>query len=509
MMLVEQARYHISRGVVELRPPAQAHLRQKQQFSSLQQRRQKQQQQQQHRLQYTRQRYYLQVRCCVAVVIMTTFLFMVHQRYDEAMTKFTTQVVALSYLFNHRCTRTDYRYIQGKSIKALRKNHRILPRERNRNYTPLTLILDESMDNSNIGTGNDYDVPSNSNNYKLNISALPDTNRLNRNMDNENGNNNNLMIDKKNQMQQYRSQRWILLVDDEAAIRDAVGQLLVNSGYQVTVCADGKEALRVALWSTRYGPPPSILRKKNRRSDCEIDDKNSAPSLSSISSISSTYSSGASASASATSNLSLVPPRDLPDVIVSDVRMPIMDGLTLLEQIRSHSQLVQIPVILLTAKGMVQDRVAGYQAGADAYLPKPFDPDELIALIDHFIQRHEILNDANQNAIVDLQRNVQDIKYLLLEQMGGGSINSVGKSDALQEGSISPRVINTNVFLAPDERQVLYLLCEGKMNKEIAETMYLSTRRIEQLLTVLFRKTKVKNRTELVRWAIATGNVKI
>ena len=150
----------------------------------------------------------------------------------------------------------------------------------------------------------------------------------------------------------------------------------------------------------------------------------------------------------------------------------------------------------------VQDRVAGYQAGADAYLPKPFDPDELITLIDHFIQRHETLNDANQNTIGELQRNVQDIKYLLMEQMGTGHSPS---TSPLQP----TRVVATNVFLAPDERQVLNLLAQGKMTKEIADSMYLSTRRIEQLLTILFRKTKVKNRTELVRWAIATGNVKI
>ena len=318
------------------------------------------------------------------------------------------------------------------------------------------------------------------------------------------------MINKSNQMKQYRSQRWILLVDDEPSIRDAVGQLLVNSGYQVTVCADGKEALRIALWS-RYGTPPSFVRKKRRNSDFMEGNENINNvdiTLSSSSDIVSTT------TTSETTKLPLVTPRDKPDVIVSDIRMPIMDGLTLLEQIRSHPELVQIPVVLLTAKGMVRDRVAGYQAGADAYLPKPFDPDELIALIDHFIQRHETLNDANQNTIVDLQRNVQDIKYLLLEQVGGGSTtlgtNNLGTNEALlQTSSSSSRVVNTNVFLAPDERQVLNLLCEGKMNKEIAESMYLSTRRIEQLLTILFRKTKVKNRTELVRWAIATGNVKI
>lgn len=48
-----------------------------------------------------------------------------------------------------------------------------------------------------------------------------------------------------------------------------------------------------------------------------------------------------------------------------------------------------VPVVLLTAKGMTEDRVAGYRAGADAYIPKPFDPDELISVIDSAILRLE------------------------------------------------------------------------------------------------------------------------
>ena len=70
-------------------------------------------------------------------------------------------------------------------------------------------------------------------------------------------------------------------------------------------------------------------------------------------------------------------------------------------------------------------------------------------------------------------------------------------------------VEQTNVFLAPDEQEILELLCEGLKTKEIAAQTYLSTRRVEQLLTRMFRKTGVKNRTELVRWAVQTGNVRL
>jgi len=68
-----------------------------------------------------------------------------------------------------------------------------------------------------------------------------------------------------------------------------------------------------------------------------------------------------------------------PHLIVLDLLMPKMDGLEMLKELRSFSA---VPVIILTAKGADADRIKGLQLGADDYLPKPFNPDELVARIE-------------------------------------------------------------------------------------------------------------------------------
>ncbi|MDO5561032.1 MAG: response regulator transcription factor [Oscillospiraceae bacterium] len=67
------------------------------------------------------------------------------------------------------------------------------------------------------------------------------------------------------------------------------------------------------------------------------------------------------------------------DIAVLDIMMPVMDGLTVIQKIRARN--FNIPVLLLTAKSEVEDRVAGLNAGADDYLPKPFATSEFIARI--------------------------------------------------------------------------------------------------------------------------------
>jgi len=68
-----------------------------------------------------------------------------------------------------------------------------------------------------------------------------------------------------------------------------------------------------------------------------------------------------------------------PDMIILDVLMPKMNGLSMLKELRVFSA---VPVIILTAKGADADRIKGLQLGADDYLPKPFNPDELVARIE-------------------------------------------------------------------------------------------------------------------------------
>jgi DNA-binding NarL/FixJ family response regulator len=331
--------------------------------------------------------------------------------------------------------------------------------------------------------------------------------------------------------------RRILLVDDELAIREAVGQLLREHGFDVTTCANGKEAWRLLtgtnnLDDTPYNnPPPGLLPQSPNvmtSTSAVVTAAGTMPARAARQpqlSPSRSNPNDSLRSAPPTNTMPCVPLLLPPHVIVSDVHMPDMNGLSLLEAIRATPSLRHVPVVLLTVRARLDDRVAGYTAGADAYIPKPFDEYELLTIIDNVVARHEALysgvgggaaasggngampstgssldgsdsSTITTRALQELQRDVQDIQRLVQSGGGGGA-------------GFAGWVAATNVFLAPDERQILQFLCDGLATKEIAARTFLSPRRVEQLLTSMFRKTQCKNRTELVRWAIATGTVKL
>ena len=73
-----------------------------------------------------------------------------------------------------------------------------------------------------------------------------------------------------------------------------------------------------------------------------------------------------------------------PDLVILDVMLPDMDGFEVCRQIRKTSR---VPVIMLTARGEVTDRIVGLELGADDYLPKPFEPRELVARIQNVLRR--------------------------------------------------------------------------------------------------------------------------
>src|ERR1700675_4410831 len=74
------------------------------------------------------------------------------------------------------------------------------------------------------------------------------------------------------------------------------------------------------------------------------------------------------------------------DLMILDVMLPTLDGFSVLQQLRRRKDL---PVIMLTARVQQQDRIQGLNAGADDYLPKPFDPDELLARVRAVLRRTE------------------------------------------------------------------------------------------------------------------------
>jgi DNA-binding response OmpR family regulator len=73
-----------------------------------------------------------------------------------------------------------------------------------------------------------------------------------------------------------------------------------------------------------------------------------------------------------------------PDLVILDVMLPDMDGFEVCRRVRKDSQ---VPIIMLTARGEVTDRIVGLELGADDYLPKPFEPRELVARIQNVLRR--------------------------------------------------------------------------------------------------------------------------
>ncbi|QNP31026.1 response regulator transcription factor [Cylindrospermopsis curvispora] len=224
----------------------------------------------------------------------------------------------------------------------------------------------------------------------------------------------------------------LLLVDDEPGLREAVKEYLQESGFGVRVASNAREGWELIQQNT-------------------------------------------------------------PDLVISDVMMPQVDGYQFLKQLRDDPQLASLPVIFLTAKGMTGDRIQGYQAGVDAYLPKPFDPDELIAIINNLLERRVtqttvVGEDSENTEIAKLAHEIAKIKDLLSPRTG-----------------ISQTPPPFTIDLTPREQSVLNLVAQGLMNKEIARKLETSVRNVEKYVSRLFSKTGTNSRTELVRFALEHG----
>lgn len=102
------------------------------------------------------------------------------------------------------------------------------------------------------------------------------------------------------------------------------------------------------------------------------------------------------------------------DLVILDVMLPVLDGFEVLKQLRRR---MAVPVIMLTARVQQQDRIEGLNSGADDYLPKPFDPDELLARVRAVLRRTE----ASQPAAAELNVGTLRLNPATREAWSGGA----------------------------------------------------------------------------------------
>jgi len=327
---------------------------------------------------------------------------------------------------------------------------------------------------------------------------------------------------KENEQQTTNTKKqWIIVVEDEDFLRNAIGKYVSKEGgYHVTGVADARSCF---LLCRGIFKPTS-----NRYTSFQFDPN---------------YNASDSAF-------------ERPDCIVLDVRLGgEMDGIQLLNVIRSDALLESLPVVLLTAKGKVDDRIAGYQAGADAYLTKPFDPEELLSVLEGVLRRKNVVSSESDPAIrrvtstnsmdsmmpimKEIQREIMEIKSLLrqrknatdstasnhiIEDENNTSTSFVSMYNDLLEMKeeikatsnmnvvdndaaaqiILPKVTLDNInelYFTPDEQKVINLVEKGLTNKEIGEEyMNCSISKVEKIVSSLFKKTGTKKRPELVNW---------
>lgn len=177
-----------------------------------------------------------------------------------------------------------------------------------------------------------------------------------------------------------------------------------------------------------------------------------------------------------------------PHLLISDIKMPYENGYKLVESIRKLPQYRLLPVILLSEYSKTTERIQGYQAGCDMYLPKPFEIEELEAIIRNLLERSQIIHSelrfSQSNRYEVFDATCQDSQEIL-DRAISGSQQLCGRLE-----------------LTKREREVLQLLIEGHSNLEIGRRLHLSHRTIEKYVSSLLRKSELNNRVELIRYAM-------
>ncbi|PSB11121.1 DNA-binding response regulator [Pleurocapsa sp. CCALA 161] len=195
--------------------------------------------------------------------------------------------------------------------------------------------------------------------------------------------------------------------------------------------------------------------------------------------------------------------QDVPDLVVSDVSMPEMDGFEFCRQLRSQPSGKLIPFIFLSAKGELDDRVQGHTIGADNYLTKPFEMKELLANIEALIERSRRVHAEIVHLIEQLAYS--QVKDTLLNGCAGEIQTSVTPKNIKDEDTAVAASLPEPLPLTPAEERVFWETIQGYTNKQISDRLFISPRTVQTHLSNILNKLDLNNRTQLVRFAYEQG----
>lgn len=216
-----------------------------------------------------------------------------------------------------------------------------------------------------------------------------------------------------------RADIHVLIIDDDDRIRDLLSRYLIKQGYRASTAANADEA-RSKMSGLKY------------------------------------------------------------DLLIIDIMMPGEDGLTLTKSLRVHHD---VPIILLTALGEAEQRIAGLRSGADDYLPKPFEPEELLLRIDNVFRRAGKTQTADKVVFGPYE---YDLTKSLLRKNGKQMKLTTGEQTLLsllagQAGAVVSRYILSENIKAQSERAVDVQMTRlrSKLEDDTSEPQYLLTVRGE------------------------------
>lgn len=215
----------------------------------------------------------------------------------------------------------------------------------------------------------------------------------------------------------------ILVVDDEADCQTVLAMYLESRGYQVECASSGIEALSIF------------------QNDC-------------------------------------------PDLVISDVMMPEMDGFEFCRRLRSMSLGQLVPFIFLSGQGELESKVEGHSIGADDYLVKPFQSEEILAKIKAQLER---------------SRRIHTVIVRLLQN------SPTPPPVVVQPPTSAVATAPAPLPLTPAEERVFWEVIQGYTNKHISDRLFISPRTVQAHLGSIFSKLQLENRAQLVKFALEKG----